>query len=181
MTLFSRGGPGAVPRARFLETENLKPESPLIRALGIDHGEARIGLAISDDLGMLAHPLETVHLKETPDPLARIAAVVRERAIDTIVIGLPLRMDGTEGTATGKVRAFIGKLQPLLPEDTVVITLDERLSTVVAQEHLHASGRNVKQGRPVIDQAAACVILQDYLDSRSAAGLHGHTQEGPEP
>ncbi len=134
------------------------------RILGIDHGEARIGLAISDDLGMLAHPLETIHLKQTPNPVDRIASLVLDRAITTIVLGLPLNMDGTEGAATAKVRAFADLLEAALPETVSIVMLDERLSTVSAQANLHASGRTVKNSRKVIDQAAACVILQDYLD-----------------
>ena len=141
---------------------------PPIRALGIDHGTARIGLALSDDLGMLAHPLETIHLKKTPDPIARIATVVAERAITTIVLGFPLNMSGTEGPATEKVRAFAALLKDALPTTATIVMVDERLSTVAAQANLHASGRTVKNSRKVIDQAAACVILQDYLDQQSA-------------
>ncbi len=136
-----------------------------MRALGIDHGDARIGLALSDDLGMLAHPLKTIHRKQTPDPLAEIAEIVDERKIDTVVIGMPLRMDGTEGTAAAKVRTFIAALTSRLSAAVSIATIDERLSTVVAQEELMASGRNLRRSRAIIDQAAACVILQDYLDS----------------
>ena len=139
---------------------------PPTRALGIDHGEARIGLASGDDLGMLAHPLETIHVKKTPDPIARIAVVVAERAITTIVLGLPLNMDSSEGPAAEKVRLFAVHLKAALPETVNIIMLDERLSTVSAQANLHASGRNIKNSRKVIDQAAACVILQDWLDKQ---------------
>ena len=138
-----------------------------MRVLGIDHGDARIGLAMSDDLGMLAHPLETVHLKSVADPIAHIAAIVRDRGVTTIVVGLPLRMDGTEGRAVEKVRAFIELLQAALPQEIALITLDERLSTVAAQEQLRAAGRTERNSRNVIDQAAACVILQDYLDQQA--------------
>ncbi len=137
----------------------------MTRALGIDHGDARIGLAISDELGMLAHPLETIAVKDTPDTTARIAQVVAERGIGNIVIGLPKNMDGTTGPAAEKVRAFAEKLRTLV---TCPIRLwDERLTTVAAQKSLHEAGRNVKQSRAVIDQVAAQLILQGWLDSQS--------------
>ena len=80
-------------------------------ALGIDYGEARIGIAATDACGILAHPVESIHLQRT-EPLERIATLVAERGIRTLVLGLPLRMDGTEGTACAKVRAFGEKLPP---------------------------------------------------------------------
>ncbi len=139
----------------------------MTRALGIDHGDARIGLAISDELGMLAHPLETIAVKDTPDPAARVAQVVAERGVGNIIIGLPKNMDGTTGAAAEKVRAFAEKLRALV---TCPIRLwDERLTTVAAQRSLHEAGRNAKQSRAVIDQVAAQLILQGWLDSQSFA------------
>ena len=135
------------------------------RALGIDHGDARIGLAIADELGMLAHPLETITTKGT-EPLARIAQIVTEKAIGTIVLGMPKNMDGTTGPAAVKVRAFADQLRARLPACKVQLW-DERLTTVAAQKSLHAAGRNAKQSREVIDQAAAQLILQGWLDSQN--------------
>ncbi|MEI8343309.1 MAG: Holliday junction resolvase RuvX, partial [Verrucomicrobiota bacterium] len=85
------------------------------RALGIDHGEARIGLAISDELGMLAHPLETIHTNATADPLARIAEIVTRDKIGIIVLGLPRNMNGTYGPAAEKARAFAELLKTKVP------------------------------------------------------------------
>lgn len=134
------------------------------RALGIDHGDARFGLAISDELGMLAHPLETISVKDT-DVLTRIVQVVSEKDVTTIVIGLPKNMDGTAGPATEKVRAFAEQLRGRV---TCAVRLwDERLTTVAAQKSLQAAGRNAKQSRSVIDQAAAQLILQGWLDSQN--------------
>jgi putative Holliday junction resolvase len=137
------------------------------RILAIDHGEARIGLAISDDLGLLAHPLETIHVKKTPDPIARIVELSNQRKITTIVLGLPIRMEGTEGTAAEKVRRFSAKLAKALPANIPIVFVDEYYSTATAQEHLRASGRSARRSKPVIDQAAACVILQDHLDAQA--------------
>jgi putative holliday junction resolvase len=135
------------------------------RALGIDHGDARIGLAISDELGMLAHPLETIRVKEIVDPVAHIAAVVTRDKIGQIVLGLPRNMDGTYGPAAEKVRAFAEKLRAAC---TCEVKLwDERLTSVAAQRSLHEVGRNVKNSREVIDQVAAQLILQGWLDSQA--------------
>lgn len=137
-----------------------------MRALGIDHGEARIGLALSDEIGMLAHPLETVPARGPKKPTERIQEVIDEFGVTTVVIGFPLKLDGTEGAAVEKVRGFIKKLRKTIGESMPIVTIDERLSTVEAQRSLHAVGKTVKSSRPIIDQAAACVILQDYLDQQ---------------
>ena len=135
------------------------------RVLGIDHGEARIGLAVSDELGMLAHPLETIHLKETPDPLARIAAICERDRIAAIILGLPRNMNGTYGPAAEKIRAFAEKLRARVACE--VKLWDERLTSVAAQRSLHEAGRTVKNSRDVIDQVAAQMILQGWLDSQA--------------
>ena len=138
------------------------------RTLGIDHGDARIGLAISDELGMLAHPLETIRVQEIPDPVAHIAAVVTRHKIGNIILGLPRNMDGTYGPAAEKVRAFAEKLRAACACE--VKLWDERLTSVAAQRSLHEAGRNVKNSREVIDQVAAQLILQGWLDSQAMLG-----------
>ena len=140
----------------------------MTRSLGIDHGDARIGLAISDELGMLAHPLETVAVKTTADPIAHIAAIVVRDKIGHIVLGLPRNMDGTYGPAAEKVRAFAEKLRAACP--CPVKLWDERLTTVAAQRSLHEVGRNVKNSRSIIDQVSAVLILQGWLDSQAMLG-----------
>lgn len=137
------------------------------RVLAIDYGEARIGLALSDELGLLAHPLETVPGQDKKRAVARIAELAEQRAVGVVLIGLPLRMDGSEGTAVEKVRAFAKKLRPLLSESVEITEIDERLSTVAAMEKLHAAGRTEKNSRKHIDQAAAMEILQEYLDAQA--------------
>ena len=139
----------------------------MTRILGIDVGEARIGLALSDELGMLAHPLETVRVKEG-NPIKRVAEVIQRDKVATVVIGLPRNMSGTYGPAADKAREFAAKLQALTP--CTVKFWDERLTTVAAQKSLHEAGRNVKQSREVIDQVAAQLILQGYLDSQAFMG-----------
>ncbi len=139
-----------------------------MKILGIDHGEARVGLALSDDLGMLAHPLETVAVKTT-NPIARIAEVVAHEKVTRIILGLPRNMDGTYGPAAEKVRLFAEKLRAAVPCE--VQLWDERLTSVAAQRALHETGRNVEQSRPVIDQVAAQMILQGWLDGEAMKAL----------
>lgn len=136
--------------------------------IGIDYGEARIGVAASDALGMLAHPVETVPAQPPAAALGRIAAIVRQRNAECLVIGLPVREDGTEGTAAAKVRRFAASLAAQLPAGFRVEYQDEYRSTVTASEQLREAGRRTHKHRPVIDQAAAVVILQEWLDG--AAG-----------
>lgn len=135
------------------------------RLLGVDYGDARIGLAISDELGLFAHPLETIHCRQT-HPLERIAELVQEKAIAKIVLGLPLRRDQSEGPAAEKVRAFADRLLQELPNTITLDWIDESFSTVEAQAHLHAVGKTTKKSKPIIDQAAAVVILQAYMDQQ---------------
>lgn len=135
-----------------------------VKALGIDYGEARVGIACSDDLGMLAHPVETIEVSRT-EPVSRIVQIALERGAELVVIGMPYRLDGSRGTAAGKVEKFIARVARALP-NLRVISQDERLTTISAQGKLHAAGRTVKNSRAVIDQAAAMEILQSYLDEQ---------------
>jgi putative Holliday junction resolvase len=131
-------------------------------ALGIDHGDARIGIAATDPLGILAHPVETIDVRTT-DPLERIAQLVAQRSIRTLVVGLPVRIDGTEGTAAEKVRAFAAKLAKRLPGVPLEF-IDEAYTTMAASAKLREAGRKAKQQKGVIDQAAAVEILEAWMN-----------------
>ncbi len=135
-----------------------------MKALGVDFGEVRIGIACSDDLGMFAHPLETVQACEA-NPIARIAEIVAQRAIEIIVIGMPRSLDGSYGKAAQKVSDFVDKITSAMPT-IKVITQDERFTTILAQQKLHDAGHTIKSSRHLIDQAAAVEILQSYLDGK---------------
>ena len=132
--------------------------------LGVDFGRARIGLAISDDLRLLAHPLETIKFGE--DTITRIARLVREKKIGRVVVGVPKLMSGKMGPAADEVLRFVEKLRVIL--SCPVITWDERLTTVAAQRALHESGKKTRHSRGYIDQVAAQMILQGYLDRLQA-------------
>lgn len=141
--------------------------SEWVKALGIDYGKARIGLAVSDDLGMLAHPVETVPAADRNASIERIAEVVAARGILDVVIGLPLHMNGDEGLAVEGVRKYTKHLKKQLPDTIRYHEVDERLSTSMAMDKLHAAGRNAKNSKGIIDQAAAVEILQQWLDQQS--------------
>lgn len=130
-------------------------------ALGIDHGDARIGIAATDDFGILAHPVETIDCKKV-DAIERIAQLVQVRGIRTLVVGLPLRMDGSEGDASAKVRAFASQLHERIGTVPLVF-VDETLTTSSAAAKLREAGRNARKQKPVIDQAAAVEILNLWM------------------
>ena len=128
--------------------------------LGIDFGRARIGLAISDELRLLAHPLET--LPGNKDTAKKIVEIIRERKIDKIVVGVPRHMSGEIGKAAREALEFANKLRAQVP--CPVETWDERLTTVAAERALRGAGKKSRKTRNIIDQVAAQMILQGYLD-----------------
>jgi putative Holliday junction resolvase len=135
------------------------------RALGIDLGDVRVGVAMSDELKFLAHPVETIDVRHEP-VIPRIRDLVKIHDIDVIVVGLPRNMDGSRGPAAEKAAQFAEQLRAELPEIQIT-TLDERLTTISAQRSLREAGRKAHQQKGVIDQAAAQVILQGWLDAQA--------------
>jgi putative holliday junction resolvase len=144
-----------------------------MRCLGIDFGSSRIGIAISDDLGMLAHPLETI--PNNSEFLSRLQKIVLEKGVSRIVVGIPRNMDGSYGPSAEKAKLLLSQLKSEFA-GVQFIAWDERLTTVEAQRLLHAAGRDVKKSRPIIDQVAAQVLLQSYLDSVAGAGSAGNSE-----
>ena len=131
--------------------------------LALDFGRARIGAAISDELQLLAHPLETIPANE--EAASRVAEIVREKKVDHVVAGLPKRMNGQLGTAATEVLQFVEKLRAILP--CRVVTWDERLTTVAAHRALREAGKKTRHTRRYVDQVAAQMILQSYLDRQA--------------
>ncbi len=140
-------------------------------ALGIDHGDARIGIAATDEFGILAHPVETIDRSKT-DAIGRIAQLAEIRKIRTLVVGLPVRMDGSEGESAAKVRAFAAELHERLPTVPMVFE-DESLSTMSASAKLREAGRNAKAQKAVIDQAAAVEILNSWMGAEPPSDFEG--------
>jgi putative Holliday junction resolvase len=132
--------------------------------LALDFGRARIGTAISDELQLLAHPLETIPANE--QAVSRVAEIVREKNVDHVVAGIPRQMNGQIGAAATEVLQFVEKLRAILP--CPVVTWDERLTTVAAHRALRDAGKKTRQTRGYVDQVAAQMILQNYLDWRVA-------------
>jgi len=136
-----------------------------MRALGIDCGQARVGVAVSDEDRCLALPLTTVQrLPSRAETGKAVLRCLESREVDTLVVGLPLTLDGREGTSARHARALgdaIGAALGLEP-----IYWDERLTTSEAERSLRASGLDAKASRRVVDQSAAAIILQSYLDSK---------------
>ena len=141
--------------------------------LGIDFGRSRIGVAISDELRLLAHPLETIPAGK--NAAKRIAEIVRERKIDHVVVGLPRNMDGTFGAAASEAQKFVEELRALIPRE--ITTWDERLTTVAAHRALREAGKKTRATRGYVDQVAAQMILQGYLDRQQEAARVANMQQ----
>jgi len=131
--------------------------------LALDFGRARIGVAISDELQLLAHPVETILANERAT--SRMVELVRERNVEHVVVGIPKRMNGQIGTAATEALEFVEKLRAVLP--CPVVTWDEGLTTVAAHRVLRDAGKKTRHTRGYIDQVAAQMILQNYLDRRA--------------
>jgi putative Holliday junction resolvase len=141
-----------------------------VRAMGIDVGERRIGLAISDATRTLARPLKTLLIANAEDGLRRVVAEItqltaEDDSLSTIVVGLPVRLDGSPNAQTPRVTAFVSTLR----QNTAVpiVTVDERLSSVEAESRMAMNIRDWRERKKKLDAAAAAVILQDYLDTHS--------------
>jgi putative holliday junction resolvase len=139
-------------------------QRPMNPILALDFGRARIGAAISDELQLLAHPFETIPANK--QAVSRIAEIVREKKVDHVVAGIPRQMNGQIGAAATEALQFVEKLRANLP--CPVVTWDERLTTVAAHRALRDAGKKMRDTRSYVDQVAAQMILQSYLDWRVA-------------
>ena len=133
-----------------------------MRAMAIDYGDRRIGLAVSDLLGMLAGEAWTMEEWDMERAAKRIAQEAKARDVGTLVLGLPKNMDGTEGPRAEKSRAFAALLER--ESGLPVVLWDERRSSIEAHAILHAAGKKEKVHRKTVDAVAASLILQGYLD-----------------
>lgn len=132
------------------------------RVLALDVGERRIGVAMSDAAGLLAAPLTTLKATPRARALSQIVALVREHAVDDVVVGLPLTMSGEIGPQAQVVQSFAAELEAALGR--AVHLFDERLTSVVAEQMLRDLGLKPEKRKARIDEVAASIILQDYLD-----------------
>ncbi|MCU0727973.1 MAG: Holliday junction resolvase RuvX [Planctomycetes bacterium] len=137
----------------------------MIRVLGIDWGVKRHGLAVSDPLGLAAHPVGVVERRGPDDGLPEVARIAREKGAERVVVGLPFHMDGRPGDHHAEVLAFVKRLREFL--GLPVETIDERLTTVQAERALAEGGLSRKKRAARVDQTAACFILRSWLDARA--------------
>ncbi|HKS36454.1 MAG TPA: Holliday junction resolvase RuvX [Verrucomicrobiae bacterium] len=136
-----------------------------MRILALDHGTKRIGVAVSDELKMIAQPLEFILAEPFADFLARLKELIREKQVELIVVGMPRNMDGSYGPAALKVQDFVAALKTAVP--IPLQTLDERLTSVQANRFLIEGGVRREKRKEKVDKMAAAILLQSYLDSRS--------------
>jgi putative Holliday junction resolvase len=138
-----------------------------MRHLALDVGDRRVGVAISDKMGVIARPLTVIHRKSKAEDFAKVARLMREQDARSLVVGLPLNADGSAGPQAARIERYAQALMQSLSKEALEVTMtfwDEYLSTQRAQQAMIAAGRRSKERRMQIDAAAAAVILQDYLD-----------------
>lgn len=139
-----------------------------MRALGVDAGERRIGLAVSDGSGLIASPLEVITLSEDDDPVARVVDRARELDAECIVVGMPTDLRGERGVAAEKMDQFVQRLREAA--GIPVEISDERMTSAVATRAMQEAGLTERDRRGQVDKVAAALILQTWLDRRRAGG-----------
>jgi putative Holliday junction resolvase len=145
------------------------------KILAIDFGTRRIGLAISDDLRMLARPLPHLLSGKIGAIAEALRKIITTDGVSEALVGLPRNMDGSYGPAAETVRQWVQSLRALLP--VPVRLVDERLTTRQATRMLHEAGKDSRKQRSIVDSAAACVLLQGYLDAQTMAEFSGEDEE----
>jgi putative Holliday junction resolvase len=136
-----------------------------MRVLAIDHGTKRMGLALSDELGIVAQPLEAAPAEPFAQFLSRLKEIIQERQVELVLVGMPRNMDGSYGQAALKVQEFVAVLK-----EAIVIpvqTWDERLTSAQANRFLIQADVSRKARKTKVDKTAAAILLQSYLDNRS--------------
>jgi putative Holliday junction resolvase len=134
-----------------------------MRILALDHGSRRIGVAVSDELKLIAQPLEFIPAEPAADVLARLRILVQEKQVELILVGLPRNMDGSFGPAARKVQEFVAVLETAL--SLPIRAWDERLTSVQANRVLIQGNVRRDKRKEKVDKMAAAILLQSYLDS----------------
>ena len=137
-----------------------------MRALGLDVGSKTIGVAISDELGLAAHPDHVIARRGTEADVGTVIALCRDRAIDAVVVGMPFELSGAIGPRAKRVKVFIDALRAALPATLAIHEIDERFTTAEAERVLIAGDVSRARRKDVIDKQAAALILQGWLDAR---------------
>jgi putative holliday junction resolvase len=134
-----------------------------MRILALDYGTRRIGIALSDELKMIAQPLEFVPAVPFTDVVVRLKQLIQEKEVGLIIVGMPRNMDGTYGPAAERVQEFISELKKVIP--LRIKKWDERLTTTQANRVLLQADVGRQQRKQVVDKMAAAILLQGYLDA----------------
>jgi putative holliday junction resolvase len=137
-----------------------------MRILAIDHGTKRMGIALSDPMGILAQPLEAIPAEPFAQFLNRLKRIVQEKEVELVLVGLPRNMDGSYGPAALKVQEFISVLKEAIA--LPIETWDERLTSTQANRFLIQADVRRSDRRAKVDKTAAAILLQSYLDNRSS-------------
>jgi putative Holliday junction resolvase len=145
--------------------------SIVARILAVDYGEKRIGLAVSDELGITASPLMTLVRRSDDETVRQIAQLASKLRVTQIVVGLPRRTDAQEGEMERKVKAFAEKLRQAV--SVPVVLFDERFTTRIAEQVLLEADLSRRKRKQVRDRLAAVILLQSYLDSQREAASSG--------
>lgn len=140
--------------------------SAAVRALGLDVGSKTIGVAISDELGLAAHPDHVIARKGTAADVSAIVALCQTRAVEAVVVGMPFELSGAVGLRGRRVQVLIDALRAALPPALPIHEVDERFTTALAQRVLLAGDVSRARRKDVIDKQAAAVILQGWLDGQ---------------
>lgn len=133
------------------------------RVMGIDFGEVKIGVAISDPLKMISSPYITINRKKTPDYISEIKKIVEDKNVESIVVGYPLTLSGNKSKQTQLTESFINQLERSL--DAMIYTCDERLSSQEAQRYLKEKGVKIGHNKEKVDQISASIILSQFLST----------------
>lgn len=137
-----------------------------VRVMGLDVGMKTIGVAISDELRLSGHPVETIARAGTPSDVERVAKLVDEREVGEVVVGLPLEPSGAAGPRARRVRVFVEALAARLGPEVEIHEWDERFSTVAVERVLVQADLSRKRRKQVVDKQAAAYILQGWLDAQ---------------
>jgi putative Holliday junction resolvase len=149
-----------------------------MRTLALDPGSVRVGVALSDELGMLATPLEFIPAEPVASFVARLKQILTEKDVGLILVGMPRNMDGSYGPAAGKVREFVAALRAEVA--TPIRTWDERLTSVQANRMLTEAHVRRDKRKGKVDQMAAAILLQSFLDAGGGgvgSGMGGGVME----
>lgn len=135
-----------------------------MKVMGLDYGKARIGIALSDIMGFLATPLTTLKRTTLDSDIAFLKKIIIENSVETVVIGLPLEMSGNKGSIAKETEEFANILSN--ETETKVVFVDERLSSIEAEEQLKLTIKSWEKRKQLLDQVSASIILQSYLDKK---------------